>query len=177
MTPEKAEPRGSRIAYLDGMRAVAAVYVVLFHATSMLGRGSTGLSKILQVLFQFGHEAVAIFIVLSGYCLMLPVARGGLGKLPTSLGTFLARRAFRILPPYYAALGMSLCLLWAIPSLNAGGTGGMWDKTLPGLEPFTITTHLLLVHNILADGAVRRLTDLRVASRDVYCHPAGGALS
>lgn len=33
------------------------------------------------------------------------------------------------------------------------------------------------VHNILADGSTRKLTDLRYASRDVYCVPTGGALS
>jgi peptidoglycan/LPS O-acetylase OafA/YrhL len=155
MTLEKAHPAGSRLAYLDGMRAIAAIYVVEFHAMSMIAPGATGFSKVLQVLFQYGHEAVAIFIVLSGYCLMLPVVRGGVGKLPTSVGTFLKRRAFRILPPYYAALVMSLFLLWAIPPLNAGGTGGMWDRTLPGLEPFAITTHFLLVHNWLPSVAYK----------------------
>lgn len=142
MTSERAESPAVRLAFLDGMRAVAAVYVVVFHAMSMLEQDSTGFVKLLRVAFQFGHEAVAIFIVLSGYCLMLPVARLGVGKLPTSVGTFLKRRAFRILPPYYAALALSLFLLWAIPSLSAG-------RPLPELESLAVTTHLLLVHNWL----------------------------
>lgn len=40
-----------------------------------------------------------------------------------------------------------------------------------------ISGHGYAVHNLLADGETRKLTDLRYASRDVYCVPAGGALS
>lgn len=153
MPPETVEPRTPRLAFLDGMRALAAVYVVLFHVLGLTGHRLTGAAKVLKAMFAFGHEAVAIFIVLSGYCLMLPVARSGVGKLPTSVGTFLWRRAFRILPPYYAAMGLSLLLLWAVAPLRVGGSGGIWDETLPGLEPFAIATHLLLVHNWLPSVA------------------------
>src|SRR6185369_16490784 len=94
-----------RLAHLDGLRAVAAGYVVMFHAVlGFTGSELTGPWRALRRVFAFGHEAVAIFIVLSGYCLMLPAARSHPARLTSTTGDFLRRRALRILPPYFAAL-------------------------------------------------------------------------
>src|SRR5687767_11155710 len=79
-----------RLAYLDGLRAVAAGYVVMFHALpGFSDRDLTGPYRVLRRAFAFGHEAVAIFIVLSGYCLMLPVVRHRPGRLSVETGRFL----------------------------------------------------------------------------------------
>lgn len=134
-----------RLAYLDGLRATAALYVVMFHAVLGFSAESlTGPWRLLRRAFAFGHEAVAIFIVLSGYCLTLPLARRG--ALSVDLGNFLRRRAFRILPPYFAALALSLALL-AVPVLQTPHTGTIWDNSLPGVSLGSILSHLLLVHN------------------------------
>jgi peptidoglycan/LPS O-acetylase OafA/YrhL len=141
-----AKPR-LHLAYLDGLRALAASYVVGFHA--VLGFAAddlTGPWRVLKRLFAFGHEAVAVFIVLSGYCLMLPVVRREPEALRTELGSFIKRRAFRILPPYYAALLGSLLLLAAMPALRSPSRT-IWDDSLPGLAVAPILSHLLLVHN------------------------------
>jgi peptidoglycan/LPS O-acetylase OafA/YrhL len=139
---------GGRLAHLDGMRAVASVYVVLFHAVLGFPRGElTGAWRLLKRAVAFGHEAVAVFIVLSGYCLMLPIVRRRGGTSPWSIGSFLARRAFRILPPYYAAVALSLLLLSSVPVLAEPGSGTTWDDSLPGLALAPIAAHLLLVHN------------------------------
>lgn len=137
-----------RLTYLDGLRAVAAVYVVMFHAVSgFAGDGLTGPWRLLRRGFAFGHEAVAIFIVLSGYCLMLPVAGRGAQTARVDLGRFLQRRAWRILPPYFVTLGVSLAMLGALPALRTPGSGTIWDNSLPGLATTPIVAHLLLVHN------------------------------
>jgi peptidoglycan/LPS O-acetylase OafA/YrhL len=99
----------------------------------------------------FGHEAVAVFIVLSGYCLMLPVVRSE-RDMVVDLRNFLRRRAWRILPPYYAALAASLLLLAAIPVLRAP-SGTLWDDSLPGLDVSAILAHVLVVHNWLPSVA------------------------
>ncbi len=139
---------GVRLAYLDGMRAAASLYVVLFHAVIGFPRGQlTGPWRLLKRATSFGHEAVAVFIVLSGYCLMLPVVRRGGMTLPRSLGNFIGRRAFRILPPYYMTVALSLVLIASVPALARAGTGTIWDDSLPGLEFGAIASHLLLVHN------------------------------
>jgi peptidoglycan/LPS O-acetylase OafA/YrhL len=63
------------------------------------------------------------------------------------LGDYIARRAWRILPPYYATLAASLALLWAVPNLTVP-TGTIWDESFPAFEPGPILTHLFLVHNL-----------------------------
>ena len=51
--------------------------------------------------------AVAIFIVVSGFSLALAPMRNG-GSCPGACGAFLRRRAWRILPAYWAALVLSV---------------------------------------------------------------------
>jgi peptidoglycan/LPS O-acetylase OafA/YrhL len=100
--------RKSHLDFLDGVRGMAALCVLFDHsighvaahidaASGTLAR-AVGLS--ISVLGA-GHYAVDLFIVLSGFCLGLPVARTGL-KLPRGALDFYWRRARRILPPYYA---------------------------------------------------------------------------
>lgn len=139
-----------RLAYLDGLRAVASAYVVLFHALPGFSAPYlTGPWRLLKRTFAYGHEAVAIFIVLSGYCLMLPAVRKDPGGLGVAFGSFVQRRARRILPPYFAAVAASLALLATVPSLRTTGTGTIWDDSLPGLGVGAIASHLALVHNWL----------------------------
>jgi len=139
-----------RLAYLDGLRAVAAAYVVCFHAVpGFAAEQLTGPWRVLRRLFAYGHEAVAVFIVLSGYCLMLPVVQRDPGRLGVDFSRFVRRRAFRILPPYYAALGFSILLLALVPALRQPRTGTIWDDSLPGLDGVAILSHLLVVHNWL----------------------------
>lgn len=145
--PARTDDAKLRLAYLDGLRAVAAGYVVMFHAVpGFSSRDLTGAWRVLRRAFAFGHEAVAIFIVLSGYCLMLPVVRQKPQHLTVEFGRFLRRRAQRILPPYFAALAGSIALLAAFATLRQP-SGTIWDDSLPGLDPLAILSHVLVVHN------------------------------
>ena len=60
----------------------------------------------------YGHLAVVFFLVVSGFSLAVGPARHGwrLG----GVGQFARRRAWRILPPYWAALGLSLLVDWTV---------------------------------------------------------------
>src|SRR4051812_41118914 len=102
----------------------------MFHVVLGFARDQHGAWRVLRRAFGFGHEAVAIFIVLSGYCLMLPVARRGESQLKGGFGSYLGRRAFRILPPYFAALGLSLLLIASSATLRRA-SGTIWDDSLP----------------------------------------------
>jgi peptidoglycan/LPS O-acetylase OafA/YrhL len=53
------------------------------------------------------------FLVVSGLSLAVGPARAG-WRLPGGAGTFARRRAWRILPPYWAALGLSLAVAWTV---------------------------------------------------------------
>lgn len=144
-----------RLHYLDGLRGLAALYVVLYHCYMQVWSTAflTSLSAIprfVVCLLSFGHLSVDVFIVLSGYCLMLPVARSADGQISGSVFRFFKRRAVRILPPYYAALLVSLLLIWCVPALKYR-TGANWDIALPALRPDVIASHLFLVHNLSSE--------------------------
>jgi peptidoglycan/LPS O-acetylase OafA/YrhL len=62
--------------------------------------------------FIYGRFAVVVFIVLSGFSLALSPARHG-WRLD-GVSRFAHRRARRILPPYWAALALSLAVAWLV---------------------------------------------------------------
>jgi peptidoglycan/LPS O-acetylase OafA/YrhL len=72
----------------------------------------------------YGHMAVAIFIVVSGFSLALVPMRNG-GTLSGGVRRFLRRRAWRILPAYWAALILSVLVtaLFLRPDLGPGAIG------------------------------------------------------
>ena len=125
--------RRPHLDFLDGLRAVAAVYVLCHHCwfelfPDAMNHRPGGATAAVASVLAFGHWAVAVFIVLSGFCLTLPVRadhslRGGAVR-------FYARRARRILPPYFVALAVSLGLIhWLVGRPN----GSHWDVSLaPG---------------------------------------------
>lgn len=152
--PEKA-PR-IHIGFIDALRALAALYVMFGHAFAQLvpyKEAMAGINpryeKILTfidvALFRHGHLAVAVFIVISGYCLMLPLARHDKVALDGT-GGFIKRRAWRILPPYYAALAFTLALMLAVPGMS-NVTKGEGASALPVFQTWTIVSHVLLFHH------------------------------
>src|SRR6185436_20177965 len=86
---------------------------------------------------------VDVFIVISGFCLFLPVVKAGV-ELRHGALSFFKRRAFRILPPYYASFGASMLALWLV-----GQSAQFTGKNAP-----TVWHHLLLVHDALSPFAV-----------------------
>src|SRR4051812_26575815 len=103
------------LAYLDGLRGALALYVVVHHCWIRGGLvARPGLEGLATNWMLYGHLAVNFFIVLSGFCLMIPVARTQ--RLAGGVLDFYARRARRILPPYYAILLIGLVLVVATHS-------------------------------------------------------------
>jgi peptidoglycan/LPS O-acetylase OafA/YrhL len=114
----------SRVVGLDGIRGLAALFVVLHHCWLMAFPGfpdNTGPAWTGFLLY--GHFAVVVFITLSGFSLAISPARKG-----WQLGgkkRFAVRRAWRILPPYWAALALSLVIAWAVvPQPGSGPPNG-----------------------------------------------------
>jgi peptidoglycan/LPS O-acetylase OafA/YrhL len=133
-----------RIVFLDGLRGVAALYVVLHHAAMLIPpAGLSGPALAVRFLLRHGHAAVAVFVVLSGYSLMLAVARDPEGRLPGGLLAFLGQRARRILPPYYAALALCVLLIALTPAHTLGHPGALLANGAG-----VIVSHLLLAHNL-----------------------------
>jgi peptidoglycan/LPS O-acetylase OafA/YrhL len=133
-----AAPR-PRLTYVDGVRALAAVFVVLHHmwlktypAYPRNGGPAVG------AIFGYGHVAVAVFIVVSGFSLSIAPARRD-WQLSGGFKTFLRRRAWRILPTYWAALALS-CFIFAVVTPNLTGDG--------------ITTRAVGVHAVLLQDLI-----------------------
>ncbi|MFJ9374338.1 acyltransferase family protein [Streptomyces sp. NPDC101455] len=109
---------------LDGLRGLAALYVVLFHCWlyTFPGYPNSSAPRVLDVLM-FGRLAVVFFLVLSGFSLAISPARHGWRS--GGVTQFLRRRAWRILPPYWAALAISLVVsLFVVPASHYGPPDG-----------------------------------------------------
>jgi peptidoglycan/LPS O-acetylase OafA/YrhL len=96
------EIAGSRSSGLDGLRAAASIAVVLFHAQLV-----TGLSfGPLDPLVAGANTGIWVFFALSGYLLYRPFV-----TRPVDLRSYALKRASRILPGYYVALGALFVLV------------------------------------------------------------------
>jgi len=123
----KPKAENSDLLFLDGLRGLAAFYVMVLHARWLLWEGySEGFQKHsgsysalakMQMycfsLFRYGHEAVLFFFVLSGFVIHLRYARrmaeqGMAAKFDWA--AFVWRRARRLYPPLLAAMGLALIL-------------------------------------------------------------------
>lgn len=106
----------TRLPGLDLLRAIAVVWVMLFHSYVVGGLGED-----YAWLSRYGWMGVDLFFVLSGYLIgsqvLAPLARGE----RLSFGGFYLRRAFRILPAFLAVLAI---YIW-VPGF----------REAPGLEP------------------------------------------
>ncbi|MGW3633101.1 acyltransferase family protein [Streptomyces sp. NPDC005122] len=109
---------------LDGLRGLAALYVVLFHCWlyTFPGYPNSSAPPWLDGLM-YGRLAVVFFLVLSGFSLAISPARHGWRS--GGVAPFLRRRAWRILPPYWAALAMSLIISTVlVPASHHGPPSG-----------------------------------------------------
>jgi peptidoglycan/LPS O-acetylase OafA/YrhL len=109
-----AATQPGRVVGLDGIRGLAALFVVLNHIFERAWPGypATNHAPFWAAWMLYGRFAVVIFIALSGFSLGLGPARSG-WRL-ASIATYAHRRAWRILPPYWAALVFSLLMTWFV---------------------------------------------------------------
>ena len=134
---------GARLASLSGMRGLAALLVVGYHAVLFydVAHGAQGIGwshPLSRYLLGAGWLGVDFFFVLSGFLLARPLLRAP-RAIPDrqSYRVFAAKRLLRIAPPYYAS--------FLVIYLLAGRTG----------HPFFVTdwagvaVHALYLHNFL----------------------------
>ena len=111
--PAVADPLRHRLPGLDGVRGLAALFVVVNHVFLRAFPGyPVDRAPFWAAWFIYGRFAVVVFIVLSGFSLALSPARHG-WRLD-AVSRFASRRARRILPPYWAALVFSLAVAWLV---------------------------------------------------------------
>ena len=111
--PAVAGPPRQRLGGLDGVRGLAALFVVVHHVFLRAFPGyPVDRAPFWAGWLIYGRFAVVVFIVLSGFSLALSPARHG-WRLD-GISRFASRRAWRILPPYWAALAFSLAVAWLV---------------------------------------------------------------
>jgi peptidoglycan/LPS O-acetylase OafA/YrhL len=138
----KAAPSSGRIEWLDGVRGCAALFVVLHHMWLAAWpfypetHGPWWLGWLL-----YGQLAVAVFIVVSGYSLTVAPVRKGGGQLVGGAGRFFRRRAWRIIPPYLAALVVSMVLFLVV----------LHPETEPGTAAKSFFVHAALLQNVIGN--------------------------
>jgi peptidoglycan/LPS O-acetylase OafA/YrhL len=138
----------NRIAYIDGLRAVAVLSVLFFHAgvhDPLVQHAKNAVSFVLQQ----GSHGVELFFVLSGFCLAYPslaklYARG---TTDFNVAGYAARRLIRIVPPYYAAILLFIGLAFALTRVHV---------PLPtGMDPHAFTMPAVLKQVLFLDGDAR----------------------
>ncbi|NUR85086.1 MAG: acyltransferase [Nonomuraea sp.] len=184
-TTGTAGTTAARLSGLDGIRGLAALFVVLHHCWLLSFPGfpaDNGPAWAGWLLY--GHFAVVIFIALSGFSLSVSPARSGweLG----GLRRFARRRAWRILPPYWAALAFSLAVAWtlvpqpgqAVPTGKSvlfygllvqdvfgspSPNGALWSIAVEAQLYFALPLMLLLVRRFGAAAMLGAVTAVVVA--------------
>jgi peptidoglycan/LPS O-acetylase OafA/YrhL len=86
-------PLAQRYEWLDGLRGIAAILVVISHIGGAL---DTGVLYFLLLTFNIGHWGVVLFFLVSGYIIPISLQQGQ--------RRFWVRRATRLLPLYWIIL-------------------------------------------------------------------------
>ncbi len=143
-----------RLAFVDGLRGIAALVVAVGHMVGMVPPdhpatdfAAADLEHKILWPWLFGGQMVWLFILLSGFALAWSEesrVRRGLPR--TSVWLYARRRAWRILPTYYASL-----LLGTLVVLGLGRWLVHPSPSLDTYEPVTPSgalSHLVLVQNL-----------------------------
>lgn len=137
--PDKTSPAasGNRLRGVDGLRAIAALWVVLFHIHAFSG-AHIGWIPGLDLFLRSGSTGVSLFLVLSGFCLYLPFAGHRVSRFQTR--AFLIRRCRRLLPAYYVSVAITVAVI-----LIAGTDLGLTSYTGKALAA-QILAHATMTH-------------------------------
>jgi peptidoglycan/LPS O-acetylase OafA/YrhL len=136
-------PFEGRFESIDALRGIAALGVVMYHATMQSGGLPANIFqwpvKLLQFISSFGYIGVFLFFVISGFCIHLQWAKAKSNQQPETIrfGTFWRRRIRRLYPPYLIAFSLFL--------LMAGFSTGI-DVT--HFFVYDVVMHLLMLHNL-----------------------------
>ena len=129
-----------RIANIERLRGLAALGVVLCHAAGQffgVVRYDPGPERLIGWAGQVG---VAVFFVVSGFCIRLPMARALAGEPAARLDVrrYLERRARRILPPYWIAIAASIAVGLVSPIGLLDGSHSLLDLALHAVGLHTL---------------------------------------
>lgn len=138
--------------FLDALRGLAALWVVLFHLSvaqvlPSVEEGGAGGFMWLTV-FRRGGLGVAVFFVLSGFVIAHSL-RHGLGSR-RALRSFATGRLLRLTPPYWAAIVVAIVIHGLASIVNR-------EPFAPGGGPLSVSrvfSHLVYLQGVVEDPAI-----------------------
>ena len=139
----------ARLFPLDALRAVAAQLIVLHHL-SVYGPIAEAMHSLFPLLtgwlYDYGRMAVQVFLVLGGY-LSARALSAQEPHLHQAAPALLAQRYWRLVPPFMAAVVLTLLASWLVEPLL--------PELVPAqVEAFQLLAHALLLHDLLGVDAL-----------------------
>ncbi len=126
---------------LDGLRGVAALAVVFFHAANWFNSPDTSFYQGIYRMFSFnnlgGELGVLFFFILSGFLITYLLFQEQSSNGTIGVGSFYMRRLLRIWPLYYLSVGIGFYL---IPSI-------LGHHTLPASQNSQLGMYLIFAGN------------------------------
>ena len=111
-SPRETASPTPQFATLQGLRGIAALWVVLFHAKTLGALRDSPLAEggaLTRIVFDYGRGGVAVFFVLSGFVIAHSVAGKSLDL--SFIGRFALRRSVRLDLPYWASIFVAVLFL------------------------------------------------------------------
>ena len=140
-----------RLPYVEGLRGTAALIVALGHMVFIVpsmplpGLAHATIADRIIWPLRFGGEMVFLFLMVSGFSLYYSERSRRLReRAPTTYRRFLQRRAWRIGPVYYAAVGFALVVVLTLPSLALRPENRSSQEITTG----GLISHLFFLHNL-----------------------------
>ena len=148
----------SHVAELDGLRALAIILVLLRHGVNPFYSGAGSLMPVGSwdpgILFTNGWAGVDLFFVLSGYLIASHLLRQRAAFTDgRALRAYLAQRALRIVPAFYAVL--LIAALGLVPHYTVAA-GDLWRR---------VGYHLLFMQDYLPADIVVAFWSLGVEEK------------
>jgi peptidoglycan/LPS O-acetylase OafA/YrhL len=143
---DSAPPAG-RLQGVEGLRAVAALSILVFHCWlfTVSGKASWVIGPLGALMWPL-ESGVTLFFVLSGFLLYRPFAAAAFAGTPRpSVRRYLRNRALRILPAYWAILLSSALVI------GSAATGIVSGSFVVGVihDPATLGADALLIGNYI----------------------------
>jgi len=160
-----------RLPFIDGLRGIAVLAVVCFHAVLWGGipTEDEGVFYMFDgaIPIELGHirhfatiggGGVDLFLAISGFCLFWPLVKNGTSRAePLRIGSYFQRRIRRICPPYYFAFAGVLLVSFLTYQFEGMSWWPWKPNSFQNAFPwkgtdsiYNVVSHLLLIHGFFS---------------------------